>query len=221
MPCSAKKSFTKERDPGMDYVLTVREMFEMMEQQSISFDELEPSSFDDPMGESTGGGVIFSVTGGVLESALRLVSKKLTDNRLGVVEFAGVRGEGGLRHATIELEVDGVLREIKVGVCSGIRHAKKLLQEPNLADKFDFIEVMSCGGGCINGGGSVKSDDPNIVKKRIQSVYSADRKCSLRVCDENPSIQRLYSSYFDAPLSEKAHHVLHTTFFDRSGNVEQ
>ncbi|KAL0214597.1 hypothetical protein P9112_006781 [Eukaryota sp. TZLM1-RC] len=219
MPCTAKSSFTQERDPAMDYVITIREFIEWMKTENVDFTSLEPTSFDNPLGESSGAGTIFSVTGGVCEAALRTATDVATGGRLGVIDFEGVRGEGGMRTASVELEVDGIPRVINVAICSGAIHARKLLEDENLRDRFDFIEVMSCPGGCVAGKGGVFSDDPDIVKKRISSVYKSDKKCTIRRSHENPSIQKLYQEFFGHPLSHKSHELLHQSFIDRSHNL--
>ena len=233
MPCVAKK-FEKEREqlitngnPDVDAVLTTRELARMIRRAGIMFNRLPDEEWDqDLMGDYTGAAVIFGVTGGVMEAALRTVYFKLTGKESEPVEFTAVRGhDAGIREAS--LDINGTT--VNVAIASGMKSAKVLLDEIREGkSKYQFIEIMGCPGGCINGGGQPyvrpcfmpnEADDilDTYKEKRAQALYSEDERQTLRQSHNNPQIIELYEKYLGEPNSHKAHELLHTTYAAREG----
>ena len=233
MPCVAKK-FEKEREqlitngnPDVDAVLTTRELARMIRRAGIMFNRLPDEEWDqDIMGDYTGAAVIFGVTGGVMEAALRTVYFKLTGKESEPVEFTAVRGhDAGIREAS--LDINGTT--VNVAIASGMKSAKVLLDEIREGkSKYQFIEIMGCPGGCINGGGQPyvrpcfmpnEADDilDTYKEKRAQALYSEDERQTLRQSHKNPQIIELYEKYLGEPNSHKAHELLHTTYAAREG----
>lgn len=223
MPCIAKK-FERQREEmkegelfDVDNVITTRELARMIKQANIEFNKLEDSKFDNPMGEATGAGAIFGVTGGVMEAALRTAQDTLTGESLPQIDFEEVRGTQNIKRATIE--IDG--KEIKVVAASGLANAKTILEEikQGKAD-YQFVEIMACPGGCIMGGGQpIKSSkiqaEVDVKKLRSQALYSIDEKSVIRKSHENPVIKTLYEEFLGKPGSELAENLLHTTYEKR------
>ena len=233
MPCVAKK-FEKEREqlvtngyPDVDAVLTTRELARMIRRAGIMFNRLPDEEWDqDIMGDYTGAAVIFGVTGGVMEAALRTVYFKLTGKESEPIEFKAVRGhDAGIREAS--LDINGTT--VNVAIASGMKSAKVLLDEIREGkSKYQFIEIMGCPGGCINGGGQPyvrecflhnESDDimDTYKEKRAQALYSEDERQTLRQSHNNPQIVELYEKFLGEPNSHKAHELLHTTYAAREG----
>ena len=233
MPCVAKK-FEKEREqlktnglPDVDAVLTTRELARMIRRAGIMFNRLPDEEWDqDIMGDYTGAGVIFGVTGGVMEAALRTVYFKLTGKESEPVEFTAVRGhDAGIREAS--LDINGTT--VNVAIASGMKSAKVLLDEIREGkSKYQFIEIMGCPGGCINGGGQpyvrpcfMPNEGDDILdtykEKRAQALYSEDERQTLRQSHKNPQIIELYEKFLGEPNSHKAHELLHTTYAAREG----
>ena len=223
MPCTAKK-FEVDRDnesaagvPDVDISITTRELARMIERAAINFNMLPDEEFDNPLGESTGAGVIFGATGGVMEAALRTAVETLTGKELDNVNFNAVRGTSPVKEAA--LNIDGM--EVRVAVASGMSAANELLNRVKAGEKFHFIEIMGCPGGCVNGGGqphqpaSVRSFD-NLKEKRSEALYNNDSSKTLRKSHDNPMIKKLYAEYLEKPGSHKAHEILHTSYVDRS-----
>ncbi|MCW0482757.1 NADH-dependent [FeFe] hydrogenase, group A6 [Gaoshiqia sediminis] len=220
MPCVAKKyesgrdEFAVNGNPDVDYALTTRELAHLINLGNIDFKSLPNEEFDNPLGESTGAGVIFGTTGGVIEAAVRTAYEVQTGKALKRLDFEELRGMEGLRKATIDF--DGTL--IHIGIAHGLGNARKLLEEIKAGhSEFHAIEIMSCPGGCIGGGGQpYHHGDVEILKKRQRAIYAEDKNKVLRKSHENPYILKLYEEFLGEPLSEKAHHLLHTQYFDRS-----
>lgn len=232
MPCTAKK-YEKEREqlrvnelPDVDAVLTTRELARMIKRAGIMFNRLPDEEYDaDIMGDYTGAGVIFGVTGGVMEAALRTVYYVLTGKEHEAVNFEQVRGLEGIREASID--INGTT--VNVAVAHGMKNAKVLLDEIREGkSKYHFIEIMGCPGGCIAGGGQplVKScfmpneaDDilDTYKEKRAAALYSEDERQALRQSHNNPQIKALYDEFLGEPNSHKAHELLHTTYEARVG----
>ncbi|MBR3341445.1 MAG: [Clostridiales bacterium] len=233
MPCVAKK-FEKEREqlitnglPDVDAVLTTRELARMIRRAGIMFNRLPDEDWDpDIMGDYTGAGVIFGVTGGVMEAALRTVYFKLTGKESEPIEFTAVRGhDAGIREAS--LDINGTT--VNVAIASGMKSAKVLLDEIREGkSKYHFIEIMGCPGGCINGGGQPyvrpcfmpnEADDilDTYKEKRAQALYSEDERQTLRQSHKNPQIIELYEKFLGEPNSHKAHELLHTSYAAREG----
>ncbi len=220
MPCVAKKyessrdEFAVNGNPDVDYALTTRELAQLINLANLDFKSLPEEDFDHPLGESTGAGVIFGTTGGVIEAAVRTAYEVFTGKSLPRLDFEELRGMEGLRKATIDF--NGT--PINIGIAHGLGNARKLLEEIKAGNsEFHAIEIMSCPGGCIGGGGQpYHHGDAEILKKRQRALYVEDKNKKLRKSHENPYIKQLYEEFLGAPLSEKAHHLLHTKYFDRS-----
>lgn len=223
MPCTAKKFEIGRPDedangvPDVDISITTRELGRMIERAGIQFTSLPDEKFDEPLGIYTGAGVIFGATGGVMEAALRTAVETLTGEELPDVDFVDVRGTAGIKEKSYN--VAGM--DIKVAVASGLANAKKLLKsiESGEAD-YQFVEIMACPGGCVNGGGQPQQpgyirNTVDIRAKRAAVLYDIDRNAPIRKSHENPAIKALYAEYLGKPGSEKAHHLLHTTYVKR------
>ena len=223
MPCTAKK-FEAQRPElsnnglqDVDVVITTRELARMIKEAGIDFARLPDEDFDDMFGESTGASVIFGVTGGVMEAALRTVYEVVTGKTLEKLEFEGVRGFEGVKEATVQM---GDL-EVKVAVAHGTGNAARLLDAVKSGEKhYHFIEIMGCPGGCVTGGGQpiVCADvqaEVNVKELRAKALYGEDEGKKLRKSHENPSIKKLYAEFLGEPNSHRAHKLLHTTYVTR------
>jgi NADP-reducing hydrogenase subunit HndD len=227
MPCTAKKFEVGREDQDasgyadVDIALTVRELARMIDRAGINFLELPDEEFDSPLGMSTGAGVIFGATGGVMEAALRTAVETLTGEELKSLDFKEVRGVEGIKEATYN--VAGM--DVKVAVASGLKNAKELLNKVQSGEaEYHFIEIMGCPGGCVNGGGmpqvpaSIRNFN-DIRSLRAKVLYDLDSSMPYRKSHANPAIKELYATYFGKPGSHKAHEVLHTTYVKRSINA--
>ncbi|MGN1110193.1 MAG: NADH-dependent [FeFe] hydrogenase, group A6 [Oscillospiraceae bacterium] len=221
MPCTAKKYEVQRDDqsaagvPDVDITITTRELSRMIKKAGIIWDELPEETADSPLGSYTGAGVIFGATGGVMEAALRTAVWKLTgENADSPIDFKEVRGTQGIKEATYN--VGG--KEVKVAVASGLANAKKLLKAIKAGEaKYDFIEVMACPGGCVNGGGQIiqpasVTNFVDVRAERAKVLYNLDENAPLRRSHENPDIKALYAEFFGEPNSHKAHEILHTSY---------
>ena len=228
MPCTAKKFESRRPEmkatgyPDVDEVITTRELAEMIKEAGIDFVNLEDESFDDPMGEATGAGVIFGATGGVMEAALRSVPYLLTGKDPEQVEITSVRGEDGIKIA--ELEVAGL--KIRAAVAHGLGNARKLLEKVRSGEEFfHFIEIMACPGGCVTGGGqpiqpaSVRNEI-DIRAERAKAIYAEDASSTLRFSHHNPTVQRFYAEYLGEPGGHRSHELLHTHYIARENYPE-
>ncbi len=219
MPCTAKKyeaareemsADGKNRD--VDAVLTTRELGKMVRQMGINFDQLEEIEFDDPFGITSGAGAIFGATGGVMEAALRTVSEVVNEKPLEKLEFESVRGLEGIKEA----EVDLGGQKVKVAVAHSLSKAKQLADQVKAGTSpYAFIEVMTCPGGCIGGGGQPYNTTNAVREERIRATYQVDSDMKLRKSHENPVIQKLYEDYLTKPLSDLSHDLLHTHYHKR------
>ena len=220
MPCLAKKyecsrdEFKVDGNPDVDYSLSTRELGRLIKRMNLGSGEMPESEFDMPLGASTGAGVIFGTTGGVMEAALRSVYEIYTGKTLEKVEFEAVRGLDGVRRASIDL--NGF--ELKVGIAHGLGNARHLLEDIREGkNEYHVIEIMACPGGCIGGGGQPHHHgNSEVLYARAAALYEEDRKKPLRKSHENPFVKTLYEEYLGKPLSEKAHHLLHTHYFNKS-----
>ena len=224
MPCTAKKfeiarpEFGRDGYRDVDANLTTRELARMIRQAGLDFVHLPEEEFDDMLGESSGAGVIFGVTGGVMEAALRTVVDVLTGEDMPRLEYADVRGLEGIKEATVS--VNGT--DIRVAIVHGTANAAKLLNAIRAGEKtYHFIEVMGCPGGCVTGGGQPIVDartryyvDPRAA--RAAATYSEDESMAIRKSHKNPAVQKLYAEFLGEPNSHIAHELLHTTYVDRS-----
>ena len=223
IPCTAKK-FEVQRDyqnaagvPDVDVAITTRELARMIKQAGINFRDLEDEKFDNPFDIGSGAGAIFGATGGVMEAALRTAAEVLEGKKLEKLEFEDVRGTAGIKRAAYKL--GGA--EIKVAVVSGTANAKKLLNAIKAGEeKVDFIEIMACPGGCVNGGGqptqpAVVRNNVDLKALRASVLYTADKNLDVRKSHENSAVKKLYDEYFGEPGSHKAHEILHTKYVKR------
>ncbi len=225
MPCLAKKfecerdEFKTDGDPDVNYSISTRELAALIKQTNIDFMQLEEEEFDAPLGESTGAAVIFGASGGVMEAALRTAYEIHTGKTLDNVNFDDVRGISNLKEATID--VDGF--KLKVAVAHGLGNARKLMNEIRAGKSpYHAIEIMACPGGCIGGGGQpLHHGDSSLLKARTKALYQEDETKHLRKSHENPYIVSLYEEYLGKPMSEKAHHLLHTCYFNRSKEITE
>lgn len=223
MPCLAKKyecqreEFSVNGDPDVNYSISTRELANLIRLANITFNELPDEDFDQPLGESTGAGVIFGTTGGVIEAACRTAYEIHTGKTLEKVDFEQLRGMDGVRSATVDF--DGL--ELKIGIAHGLGNARKLLEDIKAGrSEYHAIEIMACPGGCIGGGGQpLHHGDSSILKARAQALYREDAGKAIRKSHENPFIIELYEKFLGAPNSEKAHHLLHTHYFDKSNQI--
>lgn len=226
MPCTAKKFEIGRKDqdgagvPDVDISITTRELARMIKRAGIDFLGLPNEDFDNPLGRSTGAGVIFGATGGVMEAALRTAVETLTGQELADVKFAQVRGTDGIK--TAEYDVAGTL--VRVAVASGLANAKSLLEKVKSGEEtYHFIEIMGCPGGCVNGGGqpiqpALVRNFKDIKALRAKALYEYDDTNVLRKSHDNPDIKTLYGEYLGKPGSHKAHELLHTTYEKRKIN---
>lgn len=225
MPCVGKK-FEGEREElssgGMmdvDYVLTTRELAQMIKEAGIDFVNLKDEEFDNPFGESTGASVIFGATGGVTEAALRTVFELLAGKELEEIEYSVVRGQEGIKEVSIQLP-DG--RNITAAVAHGLGNARNLLNLVRSGEKhYDFIEAMACPGGCVTGGGQpiVPSDikeNINVGQQRAKAIYDEDKALPIRKSHKNPHITKIYEEFLVAPGSHLSHKLLHTEYRKRN-----
>ena len=213
MPCMAKKyecDVEKVNDASakdVDAVITTREFVRMLKEKYVNVAELPEEEFDSPLGESSGAGVIFGATGGVMEAALRTAYCLLTGEKPDVDAFKTIRGESGWRDAVVE--VGG--KHVRIAVASGLGEARKLIEAIKSGKtQYDFVEIMACPGGCTGGGGQPINDGCELALARGEKLYDLDRSRSIRFSHENQSVKTLYDEYFGKPLSEKSHHLLHT-----------
>jgi NADH-quinone oxidoreductase subunit G len=218
MPCTAKKfeshrpEFSENGIPEVDHVITTQELAAMIKQAGIRFEQLAPESMDMPLGFKTGAGILFGASGGVTEAVLRYASEKITGSVLESVDFNEVRGEEGLREAKVQINGD----ELSIGIIHGLRNAKRVLENiKNRSKHFDFIEVMSCPGGCIGGAGQPVCFDEQTQKERTRSIYETDKSLQLHKAQENPYITELYQNLLGKPNSHEAHELLHTGYSNR------
>jgi NADP-reducing hydrogenase subunit HndD len=233
MPCIAKKYESKREQlkvnglEDVDAVITTRELAKMIKRAGIMFNRLPDEDWDqDIMGDYSGAGVIFGVTGGVMEAALRTVYFKLTGKESEPIEFTAVRGhDAGIREASID--INGTT--VNVAIASGMKSASVLLDEIREGkSKYQFIEIMGCPGGCINGGGQpyvrecfLPNEDDDIIdtykEKRAKALYTEDERQTIRQSHNNPQIVELYEKFLGEPNSHKAHELLHTTYAGKIG----
>ena len=201
----------------VDSVITTRELARMIKQAHIEFTGLEDTGFDDPMGEATGAAAIFGTTGGVMEAALRTVAEKVTGNVFGKLEYESIRGEEGIKRATIDLNG----KEVKVVVASGLKNAQTILEEIKSGNAdYQFVEIMACPGGCVMGGGqpirtSKERATIDIRSKRAGALYTIDEKSTIRKSHENPVLKKIYEDYLGEPGGHRAHELLHTHYVAR------
>lgn len=220
---AAGKELGIEGMRDMDYVITTRELAEWARNENLDLKETEPSDYDRFMGKGSGAGVIFGNTGGVMEAALRTAYHTLTGQPVPgqLYDLKEVRGMAGIREASFTIND----RKLDVAVVYGTANARRLLDSIKRGERFyQFIEVMTCPGGCIGGGGQPKDkkfSGDELRKKRISGLYSRDKEMVLRLSHENPEIRELYEDFYEQPLSRKAEEMLHTSYIDRSSDLKK
>ena len=225
MPCVGKK-FEGEREElsnndmqDVDYVLTTRELAQMIKEAGIDFVNIRDEEFDNPFGESTGASVIFGATGGVTEAALRTIFELLAGKELEEIEYSSVRGLEGIKEVSIELP-DG--RNITAAVAHGLGNARNLLNLVRSGEKqYDFLEVMACPGGCVTGGGqpivtAQIKEKINIKEERAKAIYDEDKALPIRKSHKNPYITKIYEEFLEVPNSHLSHKLLHTEYIKRN-----
>lgn len=223
MPCTAKKFEKLRADqsasgyPDIDAVLTTRELAKVIKSEGILFNELPDGEYDMPLGLYTGAGVIFGSSGGVMEAALRTVADVLSGSDLEKVDYDDVRGMEGVKKATYKIGD----KEVKVAVASGLTNARKICEEikEGKAD-YQFVEIMCCPGGCVNGGGQPILDaytrrNVDYKEKRASVLYNIDKNCEERKSHKSTAVDAVYKEMFEKPGSHKAHEVLHTSYVNR------
>lgn len=217
MPCVAKKfeaarpELAERGTRDVDAVITTRELAIMIKEMGINFDALdENDDFDNPLGESSGAGTIFGVTGGVIEAALRTAYEWMTGEELEKMEFEDLRGLKGIKKAQIDIGGE----KVRIGVVSGLGNARRLLEKIRSGEEqFHAVEIMACPGGCIAGGGQPYHHGKlDILEKRAKAIYSEDEKKVIRQSHKNPSVQKIYEEFFGDIYGENAHFYLHTHY---------
>jgi len=218
MPCTAKKfecnrpEMGRDYVPDVDYVLTTRELAELFRIKGVNPAGLEPEGADTPFGERSSAGKLFGASGGVMEAALRSACFLLTGEEMKDYRIQDLRGMKGCK----ELRVQVGSVAVGAAVVSSLGQARKLMEELRAGrDDLQFIEVMTCPGGCINGGGQPLGANPEAVKARMAALYQIDREDHLRVSHKNPEVQRLYAEFLGEPLGHLSHELLHTSYHPR------
>ena len=230
MPCSAKKAEIIRDElkleggiQAVDNVVTTREMARMLKEANIDLASLDDEEYDDPLGEATGAGHIFGTTGGVMEAALRSVSYILDGTEIKNVEFKQVRGTKGIKEAKINIAG----KEHKIAVSQGLANASKILDEIREGKSpYSFVEIMTCPGGCINGGGQpivdeYKASKIDVKALRAKALYKADKKAKHRKAHENQSVKKIYEDFIGKPNGKEAHRLLHTHYNKQEVYVEK
>src|SRR5574344_1021138 len=219
MPCLAKKyecqrdEFKTNGNPDVDYSISTRELASLIKMANIDFNSLPDEDYDNPLGESTGAAVIFGTTGGVIEAAVRTAYELFTGKKLEKIDFTELRGLDGIRQASIDF--NGTM--INIGIAHKLSNARKLLDGIRSGMyHFHAIEIMACPGGCVGGAGQpLHHGDSKVIEARQKAIYREDASKTIRKSHENPYIIKLYEEFLGRPMSEKAHHLLHTHYFDK------
>ena len=218
MPCTAKKfeagreEMLEGRLPDVDAVLTTRELAELVRRRGLRLGDLEPEAADLPFGRRSGAGKLFGATGGVMEAALRTAHFLLTGRELECLEVEAVRGLDGVKEARVT--IGGA--DLAVAVVSGLGNARRLLEEIDAGGReLHFVEVMSCPGGCIAGGGQPIGGDHAALAARLQALYRIDGAETVRTAHGNPAVRQLYAEYLGEPLGPRSHELLHTGYEKR------
>ncbi|MDY6289136.1 MAG: NADH-dependent [FeFe] hydrogenase, group A6 [Bacteroidales bacterium] len=225
MPCLAKKSerareeLSVNGDSDVNFVLSTRELAHMIRQCNLNLNDMPEEDFDNPLGQSTGAGVIFGATGGVMEAALRTAYEVHTGKTLPRIDFEETRGFQGIKEATIDF--DGF--PLKIAVAYSLANARILMEQVRNGNPngYHFIEVMACPGGCIGGAGQpYHHGNSDIIRKRMEAIYREDAGKPIRKSHENPDIIAIYKEYYGEPCGHLSHEQLHTHYFDRSDKIE-
>ena len=224
MPCVGKKfEITRAFEsgagvPDVDISITTNELVKLLKDADIQLEAMDPDTeYDNPLGMGSGAGVIFGASGGVMEAALRTAAEKMTGTALESIDFTEVRGMHGVKDATVKIGE----KELHVAVVSGLANANMLLNRIKSEEAdYQFVEVMACPGGCVNGGGQPHQDGftyamQNVPAERAAALYENDKHAVVRKSHENPYIKVLYQEYLEEPGSERAHELLHTKYVVR------
>ncbi|MBN2582349.1 MAG: iron hydrogenase small subunit [Planctomycetes bacterium] len=218
MPCTAKKfeagrpEMGHEGRPDVDAVLTTRELARLIRMRGIDLASLQPDAADTPFGERSSAGKLFGATGGVMEAAIRTAHWLITGREMDNLKVQAVRGLKGVKEAHVQIE--GL--DVGVAVVSGLANARRLLDQIRAGrNDLHFIEVMTCPGGCVAGGGQPYQSQPEQVRARMRALYKIDRDATVRTAHGNREVQRLYDEFLGKPLGEKSHHLLHTHYAPR------
>jgi NADP-reducing hydrogenase subunit HndD len=218
MPCTAKKFEANRMEmeesgiSDIDAVLTTRELAHLIRMFNLDLLRLQPEHADSPFGDRSSAGKLFGAGGGVMEAALRTAHFLITGRELQDLEVKQARGVQGIKETVIT--IDGLT--LRVAAVSGLGNARVILDEMKSGKrKLDFLEVMSCPGGCIGGGGQPINSDLQALQARLKVLYQIDKNETLRTAHQNPAIKRIYKDFLGEPLSEKSHHLLHTTYLKR------
>ena len=221
MPCTAKKFEILREDecgagvPDVDISITTYELSKLLKDAEIQLEAMDPQTkYDEPLGFGSGAGVIFGASGGVMEAALRTAAETISGETLDSLDFTAVRGMHGIKEATVTIAG----KEYKVAAASGLANANALLTRIKAGEAdYQFIEIMACPGGCVNGGG--QPHQPAAVRAlhdvpvlRAQALYRNDAASKIRKSHENPNVKALYAKFLGSPGSKRAHELLHTTY---------
>lgn len=230
MPCSSKKSEIIREElllengiQAVDNVVTTREISRLLKESNINLSLLPDEEYDMPLGIATGAGHIFGTTGGVMEAALRSVSYLTENKELECIEFKNLRGNKNIKEAEVEI----LGKRHKIAVAQGLANASKLLDEIKEGkSKYSFIEIMTCPGGCINGGGQPIIDETKItreeaIKLRAKALYTADKASKYRKSYENPQVKQIYDEFLGEPNGKKSHQMLHTHYNKKEVYIEK
>ncbi len=218
MPCTAKKfeagrpEMLRDGIPDIDAVLTTRELAQAIRTFGMDLASLPGEPADTPFGERSSAGKLFGATGGVMEAAIRTAHFMLTGRELEIQKITAIRGLEGVKEASVD--IGGT--EVHVAVASGTANARRILDQIRAGrSDLHFIEIMTCPGGCIAGGGQPLNADPEVLKARMQALYGIDRDAQLRTSHSNPSIKRIYSEFLGEPGGHLSHELLHTSYTER------
>lgn len=222
MPCVAKKyeaareEFSRGDNYDTDYVITTRELIQILKESNIDLKTVQEDKLDSPLGEYSGAGIIFGRTGGVIEAVTRTALEQITGERIENIEFESLRGWEGFR--SCDLKVGEI--ELRIGVAYGLKEAGKMLDKIRNGEEFyHAIEIMACYGGCIGGGGQPKAmKKQEVMMKRAEGLNNIDRSLPIRRAHENETVKMIYEKYLDHPLSKKAHELIHTKYFPKIKN---
>jgi len=220
MPCSAKKYEIQRPEhrledgtPEMDAVLTTREFGDLLRLHEIDVPSLPESPFDPILGDATGAGLMFGVTGGMMEAALRTVAAVMDPETEPRLEYSVLRGTGGIKRGSVLIGE----REIKLCAVHGLANARTILESIRAArEEVHFLEVMACPGGCVGGGGQPLPTDEETRRRRIEAMYAEDRGMPIRQAHKNPAVRTVYEEFLGVPCGEKSHHLLHTRYQARN-----
>jgi ferredoxin hydrogenase gamma subunit len=229
MPCVAKKDeivrpqLMHDGMREVDVVLTIREFARLLHREGIDFKNLPPERFDNPyMSQYSGAGAIFATTGGVMEAALRTVYHALNGRELDGIEMEALRGFDNVRVAVVD--IGGDVGKVRIAMCHGLKETRMIVEGVlNKTIDLDFVEIMACPGGCVDGGGHLRSKKnykPFALKRR-ETLYAIDREATVRQAHNNPQIQALYADFLGDPHGEKAHALLHTHYTSRKSFYQQ